>query len=217
MGYTREYDRLGLDEASYELLGLKVPLIKMPVATGTQPGDSSSKCAARNSCCGCAASTPRAKLAARLDASLAPGLTKCAAAAHPPRCAGRGRGAWREQVATLRELGTLHRPHGFIGLGQIAGHSRARGSRLLLRRQPAGVAAAGDGELAERQDEHNRVAVVMDIREPRFVSDFPRAYRKLKTNKHLATKMIFLEAATPSWCAASAKRGARTRSRPIGR
>ena len=36
-------------------------------------------------------------------------------------------------------------------------------------------------ELAERQTEHNRVAVVMDIREPRFVSDFPRAYRKLKT------------------------------------
>ena len=49
-------------------------------------------------------------------------------------------------------------------------------------------------ELAERQTEHNRVAVVMDIREPRFVSDFPRAYRKLKTNKHLVTKLIFLEA-----------------------
>jgi len=29
-----EYDRLGLDEASYELLGLKVPLIRMPVAPG---------------------------------------------------------------------------------------------------------------------------------------------------------------------------------------
>jgi RNase adapter protein RapZ len=49
-------------------------------------------------------------------------------------------------------------------------------------------------ELAERQSEHNRVAVVMDIREPRFVSDFPRVYRKLKTNKHLTTKLIFLEA-----------------------
>jgi len=49
-------------------------------------------------------------------------------------------------------------------------------------------------ELAERQSEHNRVAVVMDIREPRFVKDFPRAYRKLKTNKHLASKLLFLEA-----------------------
>jgi RNase adapter protein RapZ len=49
-------------------------------------------------------------------------------------------------------------------------------------------------ELAERQSDHNRVAVVMDIREPRFVSDFPRVYRKLRLNKHLTTKLIFLEA-----------------------
>lgn len=49
-------------------------------------------------------------------------------------------------------------------------------------------------ELAERQTEHNRVAVVIDIREPRFVSDFPRVYRRLKTNKHLHSKLIFLEA-----------------------
>ena len=50
------------------------------------------------------------------------------------------------------------------------------------------------GELAERQTDHNRVAVGMDIREPRFVSDFPRVYRKLKTNKHLNTRLLFLEA-----------------------
>jgi len=49
-------------------------------------------------------------------------------------------------------------------------------------------------ELSERQTEHNRVAVVMDVRESRFVSDFPRVYRQLKTNKHLRTKLIFLEA-----------------------
>jgi RNase adapter protein RapZ len=49
-------------------------------------------------------------------------------------------------------------------------------------------------ELAENQAEHNRVAVVMDIRESRFVSDFPRVYRKLKTNRQLSTRLIFLEA-----------------------
>ena len=49
-------------------------------------------------------------------------------------------------------------------------------------------------ELSERQTEHHRVAVVMDVRESRFVSDFPRVYRQLKTNKHLRTKLIFLEA-----------------------
>jgi HPr kinase/phosphorylase len=31
---AREYDRLGIDDATYELLGLKVPLIRMPVAPG---------------------------------------------------------------------------------------------------------------------------------------------------------------------------------------
>jgi RNase adapter protein RapZ len=49
-------------------------------------------------------------------------------------------------------------------------------------------------ELSERQSDHNRVAVVMDVRESRFVSDFPRVYRQLKTNKNLRTKLIFLEA-----------------------
>ncbi len=31
---TREYERLGLDDAFYEVLGLQVPLLKMPVAPG---------------------------------------------------------------------------------------------------------------------------------------------------------------------------------------
>jgi HPr kinase/phosphorylase len=31
---TREYERLGLDDALYEILGLRVPLLKMPVAPG---------------------------------------------------------------------------------------------------------------------------------------------------------------------------------------
>src|SRR5262249_30907259 len=31
---SREYERLGIDDDFYELLGLKVPLIRMPVAPG---------------------------------------------------------------------------------------------------------------------------------------------------------------------------------------
>jgi HPr kinase/phosphorylase len=31
---SREYDRLGIEEATYDLLGLKIPLIRMPVAPG---------------------------------------------------------------------------------------------------------------------------------------------------------------------------------------
>lgn len=33
-GPGREYDRLGLDDSFYDLLGLKVPLVRMPVAAG---------------------------------------------------------------------------------------------------------------------------------------------------------------------------------------
>lgn len=49
-------------------------------------------------------------------------------------------------------------------------------------------------ELFDSQTDHKRVAVVIDVREPRFVSDFPRVYRKLKTNRELQSKLIFLEA-----------------------
>ena len=31
---TREYDRLGLDEAHHETLGVRVPMLRMPVAPG---------------------------------------------------------------------------------------------------------------------------------------------------------------------------------------
>jgi HPr kinase/phosphorylase len=31
---SREYDRLGLDEAHYESLGVRIPMIRMPVAPG---------------------------------------------------------------------------------------------------------------------------------------------------------------------------------------
>ncbi len=34
MGAGREYERLGLDDAYYEILGLPVPLLRMPVAPG---------------------------------------------------------------------------------------------------------------------------------------------------------------------------------------
>ena len=32
--HGREYDRLGLDDQSYEVLGTRIPMIRMPVAPG---------------------------------------------------------------------------------------------------------------------------------------------------------------------------------------
>ncbi len=66
----REYDRLGLDEASYELLGLKVPVIRMPVATGRNLAILV-EVAARNQLLRMRGINAARELVARLDASLA--------------------------------------------------------------------------------------------------------------------------------------------------
>ena len=67
----REYDRLGLDEASYDLMGLKVPLIKMPVATGRNLAILV-EVAARNQLLRMRGINAARELVARLDSNLAP-------------------------------------------------------------------------------------------------------------------------------------------------
>ncbi|HYB95003.1 MAG TPA: HPr(Ser) kinase/phosphatase [Vicinamibacterales bacterium] len=65
----REYDRLGLDEATYEMLGLKVPLIHMPVAPGRNLAILV-EVAARNQLLRMRGINAARELVARLDASL---------------------------------------------------------------------------------------------------------------------------------------------------
>jgi HPr kinase/phosphorylase len=65
----REYDRLGLDEAVYDLLGLKVPLIQMPVAPGRNLAILV-EVAARNQLLRMRGINAARELAARLDATL---------------------------------------------------------------------------------------------------------------------------------------------------
>ena len=67
---SREYDRLGLDDATYDLIGLKVPLIKMPVATGRNLAILV-EVAARNQLLRMRGINAARELVARLDASLA--------------------------------------------------------------------------------------------------------------------------------------------------
>ena len=64
-----EYDRLGLDEAAYELLGLKVPLIRMPVAPGRNLAILV-EVAARNQLLRMRGINAARELVARLDATL---------------------------------------------------------------------------------------------------------------------------------------------------
>ena len=66
---THEYERLGLDEQYLELLGLRVPLIRMPVAPGRNLG-TLVEVAARNQLLRVRGINAARTLVARLDASL---------------------------------------------------------------------------------------------------------------------------------------------------
>ena len=65
----REYDRLGLDELTFELLGLRIPLIRMPVAPGRNLAILV-EVAARNQLLRTRGINAARELAARLDAQL---------------------------------------------------------------------------------------------------------------------------------------------------
>jgi len=79
---NREYERLGLDEAAYDLLGLKVPLIRMPVATGRNLAILV-EVAARNQLLRMRGVNAARELVARLDASLENRLPRRSASARP--------------------------------------------------------------------------------------------------------------------------------------
>jgi HPr kinase/phosphorylase len=66
---SREYDRLGIDEQYHDLLGLRVPLIHMPVAPGRNLA-TLVEVAARNQLLRARGINAARALAARLDASL---------------------------------------------------------------------------------------------------------------------------------------------------
>ena len=96
---TREYERLGLDDEFYEILGLRVPLIRMPVA----PGRSIAilvEVAARNQLLRARGHHAARELAERLDAA------RCATTRLPPdeddeELEGGGGTVSRESVAAL--------------------------------------------------------------------------------------------------------------------
>jgi HPr kinase/phosphorylase len=67
---TREYDRLGIDEAHHESLGVRVPMIRMPVAPGRNLAILV-EVAARNQLLRASGLNSARRLADRLDSQLA--------------------------------------------------------------------------------------------------------------------------------------------------
>ena len=174
---TREYERLGLDDVFYEILGLRVPLIRCRWRRAAT-SRSWSRSRRATSCCGARPSrgagarrSPR-RVAARAGAARARrgrrgdrdgriAVKKALGAEGRARgeSAGgrgaRGQGLARRAEAARERRPAVHRPHRPVRLGQVAGDPRARGSRLLLRRQPADDADSDAGEaVAARRRRH---------------------------------------------------------------
>ena len=189
----REYDRLGLDDAVVRPDWLEGAADPHAGGARPQPCDPGGS--------GCpqpvaahawhqrrarVGEAPRRKPGERRDSTSAPEHFSTQAP-------GRGRGA----VSKTRTPMNWAR---FIVLTGLSGSGKSQAIRALedlgyycVDNLPVSLLPVM-AELSERQSEHNRVAVVMDVRESRFVSDFPRVYRQLKANKQLRTKLIFLEA-----------------------
>ena len=167
----RQYERLGLDDEHYEILGLRVPLIRMPVAPGRNIAILV-EVAARNQLLRARGHHAARMLAARLEDTPSSG---CGGRGVERSVGGRRRGGHRRRrpSVTRRRKQTfagshrqahaplLHHPHGSVGIGKIAGGPRARGSRLLLRRQPADDADsdacdAGASRRRHREGGHRR-------------------------------------------------------------
>ena len=213
---AREYERLGLDDEFYEILGLRVPLIRMPVAPGRNIAILV-EVAARNQLLRARGHHAARLLADRLE-RVAPALGRI----DRRRRRGRPR-AWRRRMraaSTGRSTGgaapavgaaaapkaasqpfaasrlgaAVHRHHRAVGIRQVAGDPRARGSRLLLRRQPADEADPHARAPVARAATSQKVAIVVDVREGTFLSSFPAVLRRLRKMRGLNPVLIFLEA-----------------------
>ena len=134
----REYDRLGLDEERYDCSACRCRSIRMPVAPGRNLAILV-EVAARNQLLRArghhAAKNWRtgSSISCSWPASTTSTSRKSTTCPTPGRIV--------EPEAGLRAgvspPGPVHRADGPVRLGQVAGDPRARGSRLLLRRQPA--------------------------------------------------------------------------------
>ena len=129
--------------ASTSCSGIRIPMVRMPVAPGRNVAILV-EVAARNQLLRASGHHAARRLVDRVNR----GLELATIDSDDGARAGRGpvdaREAARRAPRGARTAVdvAVRRPHRRVGLGKIAGDPRARGSRLLLRRQPAGDAAA---------------------------------------------------------------------------
>ena len=149
--HGREYDRLGLDDEFYEVLGIADP--DDPDAGGARPERRDPR-RGRRAQPAAARPRPSCRAAARRAGSTEQLAGRAAADVDH----GRGSLMREKRHAARRAARTAVTSRfvvltGPVGFRQVAGDSRARGPRLLLRRQPAGHAPA-DARRADAARRH---------------------------------------------------------------
>ena len=202
VGPSRGYDRLGLDEPSYELFGVKVPIIHMPVA----PGRSLAilvEVAARNQLLRSRGLNAARDLATRLEHQLRLNGRRDDAGrrrrARGPVMKVSARNGAAEQPAFV--AGAAHGLRRFVILTGLSGSGKTHAIRALedlgyfcIDNLPTQLLPTM-AELSSRDDAGlEKVAIVVDVREGGFLSQFPRIYRKLQAMPGLRPTLIFLEA-----------------------
>ena len=196
---AREYERLGLDDDFYEILGLRVPLIRMPVAPGRSiailvevaarnqllrsrghhaarrsPTGSNGPCARRAS----RRPTRKTRSSSReargerrkkqAGASANGGSPPDSPSSCSPACPGSGKS---QAIRALEDLG-------YFCVDNLPTTLIPTLAKLSLR-------AGGDID---------KVAIVVDVREGNFLSQFPKIFSRLRKMPRLNPVLIFLEA-----------------------
>ena len=177
----KEYDRLGLRDETFLILGVEVPLVRMPVApgrniallvevAGAQPA------AARGRLRRGQAIRGAGGRAGRLAGEAAPGGTEAAVSAarrQPPRLL---------VITGLSGSGKTHVSRALEDAGWFC-----------VDNLPTALVPSF-ADLIGRSPELRRSALVVDVRERGFPESFPAVYRELKRRRGLAPSLVFLEA-----------------------
>ena len=205
---AREYERLGLDDEFHEILGLRVPLIRMPVAPGRNIAILV-EVAARNQLLRAARPPCRARCwpsgskqslrRRRIDRRRG---RRRARAGRRGRRRRRGRSRKRGARSDTRPTtGTRpSRRSPFIVLTGLSGSGKSQAIRAL---EDLGYFCVDNlpttliptlAQLSLRGGDIEKVAIVVDVREGNFLSSFPKVFRQLRKMRGLNPVLIFLEA-----------------------
>ena len=195
----REYDRLGIDDEFYETLGIRVPMVRMPVAPGRNVAILV-EVAARNQLLRSRGHHAARRLVDRIHRQLDP-ATPDAGARHRSR----GRVLMREKRHAARRAARTAVTSRFVVLTGLAGSGKSQAIKALedlgyfcVDNLPVALLPTLADLTHRAGSEIARAAVVVDVREGKMLEEFPRVYKALKRKRNLNPVLIFLEAAEPT-------------------